>query len=100
MAVYRILLKTVLLPISLILLLLKGLIKIVIKLTSVIVGLFTLYIGFGLIYCLISHKWQELIIFLVIGIAIIGILFVVVILEEVIDVLRERVRQTKMVHLK
>ena len=92
MAVCRPLLKIILFPVSLILLLIKGLINLVINLTSAVVGLFVLYIGTAVVYCLVSQSWRDLMIFLVIGIMILGILFVVVMLEEIIDVLRNRLK--------
>ena len=93
MVLLRILLKIILAPVSLVLLVAKGAIHLAINLTSAIVGLFLLYVGFALVYCLVTQRWTDLFIFLVVGIAVIGILFMVVIIEETIDGLREKIRE-------
>ena len=93
MFLLRILLKIVLAPVSLVLLVAKGVIHLAINLTSAVIGLFLLYIGFALVYCLVTQRWTDLFIFFVVGIAVIGILFLVVILEETIDSLREKIRE-------
>lgn len=92
MFILRILLKIILVPVSLVLLLAKGVIHLAINLTSAVIGLFLLYVGFALVYCLVIQRWTDLFIFLVVGIVVIGILFLVVILEETIDSLRGRIR--------
>jgi heme O synthase-like polyprenyltransferase len=93
MFILRILLKIILAPVSLVLLIAKGVIHLAINLTSTVVGLFLLYVGFALVYCLIAQRWTDLFIFSVVGVAVIGILFLVVILEETIDGLREKIRE-------
>ncbi|MBQ4218301.1 MAG: hypothetical protein II666_01995 [Butyrivibrio sp.] len=93
MFLMRILLKIILAPVSLVLLVAKGVIHLAINLTSAVIGLFLLYIGFALIYCLVTQRWKDLFIFFVVGIAVIGILFLVVILEEIIDGLRGKIRE-------
>lgn len=93
MFILRILLKIILAPVSLVLLVAKGVIHLAINLTSAVIGLFLLYIGFALIYCLVTQRWKDLFIFFVVGIAVIGILFLVVILEEMIDGLRGKIRE-------
>ena len=93
MVLLRILLKIILAPVSLVLLVARGAIHLAINLTSAIVGLFLLYVGFALIYCLIAQRWTDLFIFFVVGVAVIGILFFVVVLEEMIDGLREKIRE-------
>ena len=93
MLLLRILLRIILAPVSLVLLVAKGVIHLAIKLTSTVVGLFMLYIGFALVYCLVTQRWRDLFIFFVVGVAVIGILFLVVILEETIDSLREKIRE-------
>ena len=93
MLLLRILLKIILAPVSLVLLVVKGVIHLAINLTSSVVGLFLLYIGFALVYCLVTQRWRDLFIFFVVGVAVIGILFLVVILEETIDSLREKIRE-------
>ena len=93
MFLMRILLKIILAPVSLVLLIAKGVIHLVINLTSAVGGLFLLYVGFALVYCLVTQRWTDLFIFVVVGVAVIGILFLVVILEEMIDGLREKIRE-------
>lgn len=93
MFILRILLKIILTPVSLVLLIAKGVIHLAINLTSAVIGLFLLYVGFALVYCLVTQRWTDLFIFLVVGIAVIGILFMVVIIEETIDDLREKIRE-------
>lgn len=92
MFLLRILLKIVLAPVSLALLAVKGVIHLVINLASAVVGLFLLYVGFALVYCLVTQRWTDLLIFFIVGVAIIGILFLVVILEETIDGLRKKIK--------
>ena len=93
MIILRILLKIILAPVSLVLLLLKGAIHLAINLTSAVIGFFILYVGFALIFCLVTQRWTQLFIFFVVGVAVVGILFLVVILEETIDALREKIRE-------
>ena len=93
MFILRILLKIILAPVSLVLLVAKGVIHLVISLTSAGVGLFLLYVGFALVYCLVTQRWTDLFIFVVVGVAVIGILFLVVILEETIDGVRAKIRE-------
>jgi hypothetical protein len=40
----------------------------------------------------VTQRWTHLFIFFVVGVAVIGILFLVVGLEETIDALREKIR--------
>ncbi len=92
MLLLRILLKIILTPVSLMLLVAKGVILLAINLTSAVLGLFLLYVGFALVYCLVTQRWTDLFIFFVVGVAVIGILFLIVILEEKIDGIRNRIR--------
>ena len=93
MFLLRILLKIILAPVSLVLLVAKVVIHLALDLTSTVVGLFLLYVGFALVYSLVTQRWTDLFIFLVVGIAVIGVLFLVVILEETIDSLRKKIRE-------
>ena len=93
MFILRILLKIILAPVSLVFLVAKGVIHLAINLTSAVIGLFLLYVGFALIYCLVTQRWTDLLIFFIVGVAVIGILFLVVILEKTIDSLREKIRE-------
>ena len=71
----------------------KGVIHLAINLASAVIGLFLLYVGFALVYCLVTQRWTDLFIFFVVGVTVIGILFLVVILEETIDGLREKISE-------
>lgn len=93
MFLLRMFLKILLASVSLALLAAKGVIHLVINLTSAVVGLFLLYVGSALVYCLVTQRWTDLFIFFIVGVAVIGILFLVVILEETIDGLREKIRE-------
>ena len=93
MFLLRILLKIILAPVSLMLLVAKGVIHLAINLASAVIGLFLLYVGFALVYCLVTQRWTDLFIFFVVGVTVIGILFLVVILEETIDGLREKISE-------
>ena len=92
MFLLRILLKIILALVSLVLLVAKGVVHLAINLTSAVVGLFLLYVGFALVYCLVTQRWTDLLIFFIVGVAVIGILFLVVILEETIDGLRKKIK--------
>ena len=93
MFILRILLKIILAPVSLVLLVVKGVIHLAINLTSAVLGLFLLYVGFALVYCLVTQRWTDLFIFFVVGAAVIGILFLVMIPEETIDGVRAKIRE-------
>ena len=93
MLLLRILLKIILAPVSLVLLVAKGVIHLAINLTSAVIGLFLLYVGFALVYCLVTQRWTDLFIVFVVGAAVIGILFLVMILEETIDGVRAKIRE-------
>ena len=93
MFILRILLKIILAPVSLVLLVVKGVIHLAINLTSAVLGLFLLYVGFALVYCLVTQRWTDLFIFFVVGAAVIVILFLVMILEETIDGVRAKIRE-------
>ena len=56
MFILRLLLKIILAPVSLVLLVAKGVIHLAINLTSAVVGLFLLYLGFALVYCLVAQR--------------------------------------------
>ena len=92
MFLLRIFLKIILAPVSLALIAVKGVIHLAINLTSAVVGLFLLYVGFAMVYCLATQRWSSLLIFFIVGIAVIGILFMAVILDETIDCLSGKIR--------
>ena len=47
----------------------------------------------GMVYCLATQRWSSLLIFFIVGIAVIGILFMAVVLEETIEGLRLKIRE-------
>ena len=49
------------------------------------------FVGFGIVYSIIMQQWTNLLIFAIIGGAIIAALFMCVVVEEVCDVLSERI---------
>ena len=92
MRLLRYTVKILLLPVSLVLLAAKGLIHVAVNLTSAVIGLFILFVGGAFLYCLFTQQWKQLLIFFLIGMAVIGVLFAVVVLEATIDDLREKIR--------
>ena len=51
------------------------------------------FVGFGIVYSIIMQQWTNLLIFAIIGGAIIAALFMCVVVEEVCDVLSERIER-------
>ncbi len=93
MIILRILLKIILVPVSLVLLLLKGAIHLAINLTSAVIGFFILYVGFALVFCLVTQRWTHLFIFFLVGLMTLGILLMVVMVEELIEELSQKIRE-------
>lgn len=92
MKMLRYIVKILLLPVSLVLLAAKGMIHVAVNLTSAVIGLFILFVGGSLLYCLVTQQWKQLLIFSMIGAAVVAVLFVVVVLENAIDRLREKIQ--------
>ena len=91
MIILRKLLKVILLPVSLLLLLIKLALKLAEKASEIVIGLLILVVGFGIVYSIIMQQWTNLLIFAIIGGAIIAALFMCVVVEETCDALRERI---------
>ena len=91
MFVLRKLLKVLLLPVFFLLLLLKAMIVAFENLTSIVIGAMVLLIGFGIVYCIYSHRYQEIIIFLVVGMIMMAGMFAVTVVEGICDTLTEMI---------
>ena len=91
MFVLRLFFKIMLLPVFFLLLLLKAMIVAFENLSSVVIGSVVLLIGFGIIYCICSHRYQEIIIFLVVGMIMMAVMFAVTIIEGMYDSLIEKI---------
>ncbi len=91
MFVLRLFFKIMLLPVFFLLLLLKAMIVAFENLSSVVIGSVVLLIGFGIIYCIYSHRYQEIIIFLVVGMIMMAVMFAVTIIEGMCDSLIEKI---------
>ncbi len=91
MFVLRLFFKILLLPVLFLLLLLKAMIVAFEDLSSVVIGAMVLLIGFGIIYCIYSHRYQEIIIFLVVGMIMMAVMFAVTIIEGMCDSFIEKI---------
>ena len=91
MFVLRLFFKILLLPVLFLLLLLKAMIVAFEDLSSVVIGAMVLLIGFGIIYCIYSHRCQEIIIFLVVGMIMMAVMFAITIIEGMCDSLIEKI---------
>ncbi len=93
MFVLRLFFKILLLPVFFLLLLLKAMIVAFENLSSVVIGAMVLLIGFGITYCIYSHRYQEIIIFLVVGMIMMAGMFAVTIIEGMCDSLIEKISE-------
>ena len=50
-----------------------------------------LLIGFGMGYCIYNHRYQEIIIFLVVGMIMMAGMFAVTVVEDICDTLTEKI---------
>ena len=91
MFVLRLFFKILLLPVFFLLLLLKAMIVAFENLSSVVIGSVVFLIGFGIAYCIYSHRYQEIIIFLVVGMIMMAGMFAVTIIEGMCDSLIEKI---------
>ena len=91
MFVLRLFFKILLLPVFFLLLLLKAMIVAFEDLSSVVIGFMVLLIGFGIAYCIYSQRYQEIIIFLVVGMIMMAGMFAVTIIEGMCDSLIEKI---------
>ena len=93
MIILRKILKVILLPVSLLLLLIKLTLKLAEKASEIVLGFLILLVGFGVVYSICTQNWTNLLIFAIIGGAIIAAMFMCVVVEETCDGLREKIRQ-------
>ncbi len=93
MLVLRILFKIMLLPVFFLLLLLKTMIVAFENLSSLVIGSMVLLIGFGISYCICSHRYQEIIIFLFVGMVLMAGMFLITIIEVMCDSLIEKISE-------
>ena len=91
MFILRLFFKILLLPVFFLLLLLKAMIVAFEDLSSVVIGAMVLLIGFGITYCVYSQRYQEIIIFLVVGMIMMAGMFAVTIIEGMCDSLIEKI---------
>ena len=91
MAILRLFVKIVLMPIVVALITIKGLIGLIMRFTASVVGLSLILVAASIIYCVISQRWQELLIFVLTGGGIVGCMFLCVLCQDVIDGLLGRI---------
>lgn len=91
MFVIRKLFKIMLLPVFFLLLLLKAMIVTFENLSSVVICGMVLLIGFGIMYCIYSHRYQEIIIFAAVGMIMMAGMFAVTIIEGMCDSFIEKI---------
>ena len=89
---FRLLLKLVLLPVSLVLLLAKGAICLALKIVELPLGLFIWLIGIIIVFCIFNQRWRDVGVGALIMGAVYGLLFLVTLLEAMIDGLQEKIR--------
>ncbi len=92
MAILRLFVKILLMPIVLVLITIKWLIGLIMRFTASVVGLSLILVLASIIYCVISQRWQELFIFVLTGGGIVGCMFLCVLCQEGIDMILERIR--------
>ena len=93
MAILRLFVKILLMPIVLVLVTIKWLIGLIMRFTAGVVGLALILVAASIIYCVISQRWQELLIFVLTGGVIVGGMFLCVFCQEGIDTILERITE-------
>ena len=93
MAILKIFAKILLMPIVLLLVVIKWLIEIIMRFTASIVGLSLIFVAVSIVYCVISQRWQELLVFILTGVTVIGGMFLGVLCQEEIDSFIEIIRE-------
>ena len=91
MHIFRFLMKLILIPVSFFLLLARIVIKLTVRITSAPVGFFLILIAAGSGYCLCCRHWTELLVFIMIGFIVFGFQFLIVVLEFICDMLKEKI---------
>ena len=92
MFILRKILKIILLPVALLLFLIKWTIELTVRITSAPVGLLLIFVVAGMFYCLITGRWKELLIFILIGILIFAVLFFSAVVMVIVDEVRAKMR--------
>ena len=92
MFIMRKLLKTILLPVSLLLFLIKWTIELTVRITSAPVGLLLIFVMAGMVYCLVCSRWTELLIFIIIGVLTFAALFFSAVVMVIVDEVRAKIR--------
>ena len=85
MFILRILLKTALLPVVLILLLLKVIVKVGMQISSVVLGGLSLFVAGCLIYTITRQAWSQTFLLVLIEAAVMGITIGTGIIESLVD---------------
>ena len=94
MAILRLFVKILLMPIVLVLITIKWFIELIMRFTASIVGLSLILVSASIIYCVISQRWQELFIFVLTGGGIVGFMFLCVLCQEGIDSMLEKITES------
>ena len=92
MFIMRKLLKTILLPVSLLLFLIKWTIELTVRITSAPVSLLLIFVMAGMVYCLACSRWTELLIFIIIGVLTFAALFFSAVVMVIVDEVRAKIR--------
>ena len=85
MFILRILLKTALLPVVLILLLLKVIVKVGMQISSIILGGLILFVAGCLIYTITKRAWSHTFLLVLIEVAVMGVTIGTGIIESLVD---------------
>lgn len=93
MTILRKLLKVVLLPVFLLLIIIKLTLKLAEKASEIVVGFLILLTGLGIVFSLVTQEWINLLLFAIIGGAIIASMFACVVVGETCDEVMEKIRQ-------
>ena len=91
-AFLRLVLKTILAPVSLLLLLIKGILCLATKLAGLPIGLFIWLMIFILSFCVFNQRWSDFGIAVLIMIGVYAILFAVELLKAMLDGLMGLIR--------
>ena len=85
MFIFRILLKVALLPVVLILLLLKVIVKVGMQISSVVLGGLILFVAGCLIYTITKQAWSQTFLLVLIEVAVMGVTIGTGIIESLVD---------------
>ena len=85
MLVFRCLLKTALLPVMLILLVLKVLVKIGLEISSVILGILILFVAGCIIYTIMKQVWIQTFLLVLIEAGVVGVVVATGVIAGLID---------------